>query len=169
MIRAILACDGKGGIAKNGIMPWPRNKVDLAHFKKLTKNCTVVMGKATWEAPDMPTPLPFRDNVVVTSDVSYVAEGAVVSSNITTDLTSLAEHNTVFVIGGAKLFSTLIDEINVLHLTRITGNYDCDTFIPMDDIAKHFELIDCVTIDLMTTFETYIKRQPHDISFRADV
>lgn len=168
MIRAVMACDSQGGIAKNGVMPWPRNMTDLKHFKMLTAGNTVVMGRLTWEASDMLTPLPDRKNIVVTSNTAYDAEGAeILSSNIISSLTNLAESNTIFVIGGAKLFKLLIDEIQILYLSRIVGSYECDTFLPMNYISKCFERIDSVDVDKMTRFETYIARKFNDLSIRT--
>ena len=160
MIHAILACDSNGGIARNGAMPWPRNKTDLAHFKKLTQGSTVVMGRKTWMASDMPSPLPNRQNVVVTTDKTAVFEGAdTISGSLKTLLTSLAKNSKVFVIGGAQLIEDTFDTIDIFHLTRIAGNYDCDTFISLDMISDRFELIDTVNIDNLTTFETYIAKE----------
>lgn len=170
MLRAILACDALGGIARNGVMPWPHNRQDLQHFKQLTSGHTVVMGRRTWEAPDMPTPLPKRTNIVVTRDPSYSAEGATVIHTDTTDhLTNLAKSNTVYVIGGAELVVSLLDHISILHLTRISGNYDCDTFLPLDRIQAQFMCIDRVTVDSMTVFETYLARKLHDLPVQTEL
>lgn len=159
MIRAILACDAQGGIAGNGVMPWPRNKKDLQHFKALTNNHIVVMGRGTWEATDMPTPLPNRRNIVVTSDPDYVAAGAeTLTDNIVETLKELETDNEVFIIGGAGLFKSLIDEIDVLHLGRIQGTFNCDVKLPMRMIKNRFKLIDEVEVDLMTRFETYLRK-----------
>lgn len=165
MIKAILACDGQGGIARHGVMPWPRNKRDLQHFSKLTRNQIVVMGRGTWEAEDMPTPLPNRVNVVVSTtglDDDDIDLG--IAGNVADNLHNLDDTNPgtdVFVIGGAKLFTSVIDEIEILHLTRIAGNFDCDTFIPLELIKEKFSLLDRVSIDASTTFETYIARRLH--------
>jgi dihydrofolate reductase len=168
MMKAILACDAFGGIAKDGIMPWPRNMVDLNHFKRLTTDAIVVMGRKTWEAYDMPSPLPNRTNVVVTSNTDYQLNNAsVLSDNISSRLTTMAKSNTVFVIGGASLFTQLIDDIHVLHLTRLTSGYDCDTFLPMDKIAAQFELLDSVQVDAETRFETYMTRRIYDLPIRT--
>tara|TARA_R110000851_G_scaffold12905_3_gene44447 strand:+ start:5157 stop:5672 length:516 start_codon:yes stop_codon:yes gene_type:complete len=170
MIKAILACDASGGIAKDGIMPWPRNMADLKHFKQLTNNTTVVMGRRTWEATDMPTPLPNRHNVVVTNDASYQAVGAdIISEHLSDSLTKLAHTSTVFVIGGAGLFTQLIDDIHILHLTRLTSDYDCDTFLPMDKIAEQFELIDSVEVDAETRFETYFAKRLNDLQIATTI
>jgi dihydrofolate reductase len=170
MIRAIVACDALGGIAKDGIMPWPHNMADLKHFKQLTTDAIVVMGRKTWEAPDMPSPLPNRTNVVVTRNTDYqLNEASVLSDNISLRLTSLAQTNKVFVIGGAALFEQVIDDISILHLTRVAGDHDCDTFLPMDKIAAQFVLIDSVEIDRTTKFEIYLTRKLHDLSIGTTI
>lgn len=159
MIQAILACDGQGGIARNGVMPWPRNREDLYRFREITSGATVVMGRATWEAADMPSPLPGRTNIVVTRDPGYTAADAtIITDNLEQHLTKLSEDSKVFIIGGAGLFTRLIDSIDVLHLTRIAGDYNCDTFLPMDLIAERFEKADATRADALTTFETYVRR-----------
>jgi dihydrofolate reductase len=84
-------------------------------------------------------------------------------------LTSLAKSNTVFVIGGATLFEQLMPDINILYLTRIAGNYDCDTFLPMEKILSQFELINSIEIDRATRFETYITRQIYDLPIRTEL
>jgi len=170
MIHAILACDSQGGIARNGVMPWPHNKEDLQHFKKLTSHACVVMGRGTWEAPDMPTPLPHRQNYVVTSNPNLKLSGAnIISHDVINNLTFLAKTNKVFVIGGAKLFTDVIDQIGIFHLTRISGDYNCDTFLPLDLINQKFELIDAIQIDGSTVFETYIARKAYDIYSRSNI
>ena len=57
MIKAIMAVDDKGGVSKNGSMPWPKNTADLKWFKNHTINNVVIMGKLTWIDPFMLTPL----------------------------------------------------------------------------------------------------------------
>jgi len=81
VIRAILACDDNWGIGKNGTLPWPHNPADQKWFKECTINSTVVMGKTTWDDPDMPKPLPKRRNVVITS-------GDAPGAHVVTDMAS---------------------------------------------------------------------------------
>lgn len=170
MLRAILACDSRGGIARDGTMPWPRNRLDLQHFKSLTNNNTVVMGRRTWEAADMPTPLKNRTNIVITSDHSYQATGAdIIHDNVAERLTTIAKHSKVYIIGGAGLIESVLDEIGIFHITRISGNYDCDTFLPMSKITTRFECIDSVQIDQITTFETFIAGTANVLSFSAKI
>ncbi len=164
MIQAILACDGQGGIARNGVMPWPRNELDLRHFRDLTRGAVVVMGRGTWEATDMPSPLPGRTNIVVTRDPEYAAPGAtILTDNLEEHLTNLAHKHTLFIIGGADLFARLIDSIDVFHLTRIAGDYDCDTFLPLEQIAQRFEVVETVTLDKNTEVEKHVARDNRPI------
>lgn len=67
MIKAILACDDKGGVSKDGTLPWPHNSRDLKWFKDNTAGHIVVMGSTTWNDKHMPRPLPKRKNYLVTT------------------------------------------------------------------------------------------------------
>ena len=149
-IRAIFACDENWGIGKAGTLPWPHNAPDQRWFKECTLNSVVVMGKTTWSDPDMPKPLPKRQNVVVTSGS---APGAHVVADMKSFLKILPQMKTegkqIWVIGGAKLFESLIPYIDEVWLSRIEGVYDCDTFLPGDAIIDNYSLIEgTVTEDL---------------------
>ena len=150
MIRAILACDSEGGIGLKGKMPWPRNKVDLAHFYRLTKRHIVVMGRKTWEAPDMPSPLPDRTNLVVSNQKL---------PGVTTIQPSIIPKlkGQIFIIGGALLFNSMINHIEVLNLTQFDGDWGCDTKINLTNILYDFILIEDVPYGNLT-FKTYIRR-----------
>ena len=50
---------------------------DLKHFKQITMGHTIIMGRRTFESLPKGA-LPGRENIVVTRNANYVAEGAVV-------------------------------------------------------------------------------------------
>lgn len=137
MINAILACDRMGGISLNGVMPWPKNKEDLSFFKKSTTGCTVVMGRKTWEATDMPTPLPNRRNIVITSTPISGVECMTLERFTARYAVSVEP---IWIIGGALLFHSCIDIIENIYLTQFTSTYNCDTFIDVEEIYKTFKL-----------------------------
>ena len=62
-IHLIWAQDEKGGIGKNGQLPWHIIE-DLKNFKLLTKNSTIIMGRKTWDSLPI-KPLPERENIVL--------------------------------------------------------------------------------------------------------
>lgn len=133
-MKAIIACDADGGIGKNGSLPWPRITEDLKRFKELTTQQTVIMGRNTWEAPDMPHPLPNRANIIISSKKLEVPAGVIVMS----EYPSAIKHG--WIIGGARLLESTIQYVDELHLTRVIGTFDCDTFVDIAHITNNFVL-----------------------------
>ena len=75
-INLIFARAANGVIGKDNTMPWHLPE-DLAHFKRQTQGCPVVMGRKTWDSlPPRFRPLPGRMNIVVTRQSDWQAEGA---------------------------------------------------------------------------------------------
>ena len=144
MIRAILACDDTGGVSKNGTLPWPHNSRDLKWFKDNTAGHIVVMGSTTWEDLGMPRPLPKRTNVLVTTRKNdYAGADAYVSGNLLNEI-KLLEKNypslITWVIGGPNIIEQTLGVIDEFYLSRIPGDYDCDTHLPMKKIETLFKV-----------------------------
>lgn len=141
MIKAILACDDEMGIGKDGNLPWPHNPADLKWFKEQTTGSVVAMGKRTWDS--LPTkPLPNRNNIVITSSEND-KNGPyhfVKFDNAESTLTSMAMLQDVWIIGGAHLLDSLLHLVDEIHLSRISGTYNCDTFLPISRIEELFTL-----------------------------
>lgn len=139
-IRAILARDEAWGIGREGGLPWPHNPLDLRWFKECTLGGTVIMGRKTWDS--LPKqPLPGRRNVVVTS-----AGGQWEVETITADFPEHIISSTVFspredqwVIGGGQLIESWLPHIKEIWLSVIPGIYDCDVFLPRDQILDEYE------------------------------
>src|SRR5690348_13067978 len=76
-LNLIYARSRNGVIGKDGKMPWHLPE-DLAHLKKVTMGCPVIMGRKTWESiPPKFRPLPGRKNIVVTRQAEWQDVGAV--------------------------------------------------------------------------------------------
>ena len=138
-LTLIVATTAKNGIGKNGTLPWPMLKKEMAYFARITKRVpssttstssedssqapqnVVVMGRKTWESiPSKFRPLPQRTNVVISrsSKLEGAGDGVVVSDSISSALSSLAakakEGNAaplgrVFVIGGAAIYNQALE------------------------------------------------------------
>jgi dihydrofolate reductase len=164
MISAILACDDRGGIGKNGTLPWPKMEEDLAYFKRMTDGKTVIMGSYTWQSKGMPKPLPNRYNVVVTLHPedhpgadAYLPQK---SESLVAGIRSLEDWRgleNVFIIGGAKLINEVFLIIDRFYLSRIPGDYNCDTFLPMEKIESHFHRT-VVAQGQEATYETWYRK-----------
>jgi dihydrofolate reductase len=143
MIVAIFAVDEESGIGKEGKLPWSMIKEDMKWFKENTQDQVVVMGKKSWDSPDMLKPLPKRHNVVFTNNffdfnVEQIKGDVCESLKL---LESQHPNKTIFVIGGANIIAQSVPVLDKILLTRVPGTYDCDTFIPLDDILPKFNLI----------------------------
>lgn len=145
MINAIFAVDTEGGLGLNGSMPWPTNQADLQWFKMHTVGQIVVMGRGTWEAKDMPSPLKGRVNWVVTSQISPALDGAKIWSDDPVRLLYKLERDNpskiIWVIGGAKLLSSLEGLFDRIYLTEIAGEFGCDVKIDLDTMLSGYKRI----------------------------
>lgn len=134
----LIWAEARGGvIGKAGTMPWHLPE-DLAHFKRTTMGAPVLMGRRTWESlPDRVRPLPGRDNIVVTRNPEYVADGATVVTSVEAGLAAAdaaadgAADSIIWNIGGAELFHASMDAASELVVTRIEASIEGgDTFAP---------------------------------------
>lgn len=147
MIKAILAVDEKGGIGKDNTLPWPKNTEDMQWFVKNTKGQTVVMGSGTWNSIGMPKPLPNRINVVVTSDRdSNPGANHYISEDLIQGIKNMdiLYGEDVYIIGGANLIEQCLDVIDEFLITRISGDYNCDTKLPLELITDNFNLAETI-------------------------
>ena len=62
VLGMIVACDRNGAIGKDGDLPW-RQSTDLKHFKQITMNSNLIMGRKTWDS--LPGKLPGREHYVL--------------------------------------------------------------------------------------------------------
>ena len=160
----IMACDAAGGIARKGTLPWPKNTKDLAWFKRHTTGCVVVMGSKTWQDPFMPSPLPGRYNVVVTSKPEEnPGADAYITKNLCEEVKKLEQEKgskdkPIWIIGGANLVDQLMPEIDRFYITIMDEKYDCDTFLPLKSILRQPELAskhaEGMTVKILEKFNT---------------
>jgi dihydrofolate reductase len=136
---ALIWAEAHGGvIGAGGTMPWHLPE-DLAHFRALTGTSAVVMGRRTWESlPERFRPLPGRTNIVVTRQPEWAADGAhavhsvdaAITASGTDTVTDTDTDTTVWVIGGAELYSSAITRADRLEVTEIDLDVEGDTFAP---------------------------------------
>lgn len=146
MINAIFAIDQEGGMGLDGSMPWPTNHKDMDWFKMHTVGNIVVMGRGTWDAKDMPTPLPRRINWVVTSGtIAPSLSGANIwHKNPIQLLYRLERENpskAIWVIGGARLLSNLEGIFDRLYVTHLDSAFGCDAKIDFESMSKGYKKI----------------------------
>lgn len=150
-MKVIMAVDEKMGIGKDGTIPW-KFKEDLQFFKFMTVGCKLFTGRKTFES--MGDPLPDRKTIVIsrTLDSNYEADVEV------RDMISWREmfNSDSWLIGGAKLFNGVseLGYVSQLFLSRIKGEYDCDTFI---EVPEYLRLSAKIVLSENVTVEKWIK------------
>ena len=162
MFKAIMAVDDKGGISRDGSMPWPKNSSDLKWFKKNTLNAIVIMGRATWEDPFMPSPLVNRLNILVTNQNKNKYPGAdeYISGNIidgVMNLTQKYSNKDFYIIGGSEILNQLFELVEEFYLTRIYGDFDCDKKIDLNMINRSMKMVKKIDNDETCHFEIWKK------------
>ncbi|WP_124055193.1 dihydrofolate reductase [Arcanobacterium ihumii] len=134
MLGMIWAQGHNLAIGKDGTLAWHIPE-DLAMFKRVTSGSPVIMGRRTWESLSPKyRPLPNRRNIVLTSNAVYDAPGAEVFTDLETMIETLNVHdpdNNVWVIGGAQLYKSLLDQADALVITDVDLDVpDADAFAP---------------------------------------
>ena len=117
-------------IGKSGVMPWHLPE-DLAHFKRVTLNHPVIMGRKTWDSiPPRFRPLPGRTNIVVTRQSDWQADGARRASSLAEAVAQCDGEQTVWVIGGAQIYAEALPLAQRLEVTEIDQAFDGDAHAP---------------------------------------
>ncbi len=127
---SIIAAIGKNReLGKDGKIPWHISE-DMKHFKVLTWNHPVIMGRKTYQS--IGRPLPGRTNIIITRDKNFKAENCFVAHSLddALDIAKQKDSQEIFIIGGGQIYETAIDIADKLYLTLVEDNFDADTFFP---------------------------------------
>jgi dihydrofolate reductase len=101
---------------------------DLKHFKNLTLNSTVIMGRKTFES--IGKPLPKRLNVVLTKDDNFRPNNCMVYDRVQDVVRDFAEETRVFIIGGGEIYKQFFPYITRIYVSLVDGEYQGDTYFP---------------------------------------
>ena len=125
---AIIAAVARNGVIGSGnALPW-RLPADMQHFRALTTGHAVIMGRKTWES--IGRALAGRQNLVVTRQRGFAAEGAMVASSLDAALRAATLPAPAFCIGGRELYALALPRATTLHVTQIDRDFAGDTLFP---------------------------------------
>ncbi|MCU0924522.1 MAG: dihydrofolate reductase [Hydrogenophaga sp.] len=132
-LHLIFARAANGVIGRNNQLPWHLPE-DLAHFKRSTLGCPVIMGRKTWDSlPPRFRPLPGRLNIVVTRDPTWQADGAAVAHSLQAARDLCPPGSDAWVIGGAQIYAQALPLASSVVVTEIARDFDGDAFAPTLD------------------------------------
>ena len=132
-LALIAAVASNGVIGRDGRLPW-RLPEDLRRFRALTTGHSIIMGRRTWES--LPHPLPGRQNIVVTRQPAFHAEGATVARSFDEALACIELPEPAFCIGGGEIYRAAIPRAQIAYVTEIQHAFDGDATFPALDPSQ---------------------------------
>ncbi len=135
IISLIVAIAKNRVIGKNNQLIWHLPK-DMKFFMDTTIHHPVIMGRKNFESiPEKYRPLKNRDNIIITRNRNYTAEGCAIVHSIEESIEYVNKNlktNELFIIGGGEIYKKCL-EMNVvdrMYITHIETAFDGDTFFP---------------------------------------
>jgi dihydrofolate reductase len=135
-LTLVVAVAKNGVIGRDGDLPW-RLSSDMKRFKAATMGKPVLMGRKTWDS--LPRkPLPGRQNLILTRDADFKADGAWVYTDLDAMLAAaraMAEAAGVkeaCVIGGAQLYNAVLPQADRIILTEVNLSPEGDAHLELD-------------------------------------
>ena len=105
-------------------------KNDMKHFVDQTTGHTVIMGRKNWETiPEKYRPFKNRQNIVISRDDSYLAEGALVVSSLEEAIKKSNEKK-IYIIGGGQIYNLALPYADTLDITHVDADEAADVFFP---------------------------------------
>jgi dihydrofolate reductase len=130
IVSLMLAMSENRVIGRDGGLPWHLPK-DLQHFKQVTVDHTVIMGRKTFD--EIKHPLANRRNVVISRNPQFQPRGVTVVPTLDEALALGATEREVFVIGGGEIFRLALPRADRLYLTVVHATVEGDTYFPAFD------------------------------------
>lgn len=126
---------------------------DQKWFRETTTGKVVIMGRKTLESFPNKAPLKNRTNIVITKDINYKVEGAVIVHSVEEAIETVKDFadEDVYVIGGESIYRQMLPYCNVAHITKIDYAYQADAYFPNLDKDSEWKITE--TSDERTYFD----------------
>ena len=138
-MNLIVAVDQNWAIGKGGDQLCYL-KEDLKRFQALTLGRAVILGRKTLATFPGGRPLKGRDNLILSRDPRFGAEGARVFHDMDSLLAAAPADS--FVIGGESVYRTLLPHCDTAYVTKIGHAFpDADVWFPDLDTDPAWKVI----------------------------
>lgn len=138
-MNLMVAVDRNWGIGRQQALLFPLPD-DLANLKRVTMGKKIIMGRKTVETFPKQKPLPGRENILLTRDTSFTAEGFTVLHSLQELAEYLQGDEDAFVLGGAEIYEQLLPYCHTAYITRVDADGMADRFFPNLDENSNWEL-----------------------------
>ena len=131
MTTIVVAMGRNREIGKENQLLWHLPK-DLKHFKEITSNHPIIMGRKTYES--IGKPLPNRTNIVISRKTDWFEEGILIVGSIKEAIKFAKKiDEKIFIIGGGNIYEQTIDLVDQLEITWVDATLEADTYFPKID------------------------------------
>ncbi|WP_019948340.1 dihydrofolate reductase [Hymenobacter aerophilus] len=128
MTALVVAVADNGVIGGENRLLW-HLPLDLKHFKQLTLNHPIIMGRRTYDS--IGRALPKRRNIVVTRQADWQAEGCEVAASVLQALEmARTTDEDIFVIGGGEIYQQALPAADTVYLTEVHHDFEGDITFP---------------------------------------
>ena len=132
LISLIVAMADQRVIGYKNQLPW-HLPADLRHFKTMTLNKPIVMGRKTYES--IGKPLPQRTNIILTTDPAYEVAGCEVIHAPMEAMEIASKAEELVIIGGSRVYTAYLPFADRIYMTVVEAEVQGDTFFPELDEA----------------------------------
>ena len=115
---------------------------DMKFFRTKTTGNVVVLGRKTLATFPGGKPLKDRENIVITTNRDYDAQGAAVVCSVEELLEYVKKYDSdsVYIIGGGTVYKQFLEYCDTAYITKFNKEYDADTYIDNLDEKDEWEL-----------------------------
>lgn len=150
-LNLIVAVDKKMGISSYGKIPWHIHS-DLTHFKQVTKDSVLIMGRKTWESIPV-NKRAFKDRKAIVVLSSTITSFDTINGNENQNTPVVVSNNlneailksfsffddlelpSIFICGGSRIYQEAIEKfmymMEAIYITYINDDFMCDNFFPL--------------------------------------
>ena len=126
-INIIVAVSEEGVIGNDNKLIW-HLPLDLEHFKAMTYDHHIIMGRKTFDS--IGRPLPHRTNIIISRQTDLKIEGCQVAGSLQGALELVKDDENPFICGGAEIYKEALNIADKIYLSRIHASFKGDTYFP---------------------------------------
>ncbi len=142
-------------MGRSGALPWHLPE-DLKHFRRLTLDKPVVMGRKTFES--IGKPLSRRRNIVLTRNTAYWPQGVEIARSVGEVFEMTSGDYEVAIVGGAEIFNEFAPYVDTAFITEVDAEIEGDTFYaPPDRKCRREVLGTCAAGDRNAYGMTFVR------------
>ena len=134
-ISLVAAVSQNGVIGSDNKIPW-HISADFKHFKEITMNHHILMGKNTYES--IGKVLPGRTNIILSSDKNFKVDEGFVFDSIEKAI-AFAKQNgetELMIIGGGSIYKMFYPIADKIYLTKVLNDFEGNIRFPEIEMDK---------------------------------